>query len=180
MAPASWRNLRHLRPRLALTIPIFASVLLEMAYSSGLPFSFRYIVDYGLLGNDRRLLITLLTALAVGAVVVGATSLMRDRLYSRLTASMLADLRVTMFDHLQRLSMDYFGSRRAGDILARFSTDLAVVESAVNGAIAWAVLPALDVLAGVALLFVLDWRLALIALLVFPLTILGPRIFAHR
>jgi ATP-binding cassette subfamily B protein len=169
-----------LRPRLALSIPILASVLLEMAFYSGLPFSFRYIVDYGLLGNDRRLLTGLLTVLAVGALLVAVTSLTRDRLYSRLIADMLTDLRVAMFDHLQRLSMDFYGSQRVGDILARFSTDLAVVESALAGAISWAVLPGLDVLAGVVLLLVLDWRLALIALLVLPLTVLGPRIFAHR
>jgi ATP-binding cassette subfamily B protein len=180
METASWRSLRYLRPRVALSIPILASVLMEMTYYSGLPFSFRYIVDYGLLGNDRRFLVGLLTALAAGAILVAVTSLTRDRLYSRLIADMLTDLRAAMFDHLQRLSMDYYGSQRVGDILARFSTDLAVVESAMAGAISWAVLPGLDVLAGVVLLLVLDWRLALIALLVFPLTVLGPRIFAHR
>ena len=174
------RCLRYLKPHWPVCIPILASVLLEMAFYSGLPFSFRYLVDYGLLGNNRRLLYTLIAALAAGAVVVAMASFLRYRLYARLTASMLTDLRVAMFEHLQRLSMDFFGSQRVGDIMARFSTDLAVVESAASAAIAWAVLPSLDVLAGIVLLFVLEWRLALIALLVFPLTITGPRIFAPR
>jgi ATP-binding cassette, subfamily B, bacterial len=55
-----------------------------------------------------------------------------------------------------------------------------VVESAMSAAIAWAALPGLDVLMGVVLLFVLDWRLALLAMLVFPLAVTGPRIFAIR
>ena len=174
------RYLRPLRPYLPRCLAILASVLLEMAYYSGLPFSFRYIVDYGLLGNNHRLLFILLAALAGGAAIVAVASFLRDRLYSRLAATMLTDLRVGMFDHLQRLSMDFFGSQRVGDIMARFSTDLAVIESAASGFIAWVILPGLDVIAGIALLFVLDWRLALIALLVFPLTIIGPRIFAPR
>jgi ATP-binding cassette subfamily B protein len=174
------RCLLQLRPYLSKCVPILASVLLEMAFYSGLPFSFRYIVDFGLLAHNRELLFRLITALAAGGILVAIASFLRDRLYARLTASLLTDLRITMFDHLQRLSMDFFGTQRTGDILARFSTDLAVVESAASGAIAWAVLPGLDVLAGTVLLFVLDWKLALIALLIFPLTITGPRIFAPR
>ncbi len=178
--PLSRRFLHYLKPHLPLCVPILASVLLEMAFYSGLPFSFRYIVDYGLLGHNRRLLFQLIAALGAAAVIVALAGFLRDRLYARLTASMLTKLRLEMFDHLQLLSMDFFGGRPAGDILARFSTDLAVVEAATAAAIAWAVLPSLDVLAGVVLLFVLDWRLALLALLVFPLAITGPRVFAPR
>jgi ATP-binding cassette subfamily B protein len=167
-----------LRPHLLVCLTILISVLLEMAFYSGLPFSFRFIVDDGLLGHNTRLLFQLIGGLAAAALVVACMSFLRDRLYARLTATLLTELRVEMFDHLQILSMDYFAAQPAGDILARFSTDLTVVESASSAAIAWAVLPGLDVLAGVALLFVLDWRLALLALLVFPLAIAGPRFFA--
>jgi len=178
--PFSRRYLRHLRLPWLMCIPILASALLEMGFYSGLPFSFRYIVDEGLIGHNRQILFKLIVALAVGAVVVALTSFLRDRLYARLVANILTDLRVSMFDHLQCLSMDFFGSQSVGDILARFSTDLAAVESALSSFIAWALLPGLDVLAGCILLFVLDWRLALIALLVFPLTLTGPRFFAPR
>ena len=178
--PPSSRILRYLKPHLPVCLPILASVLLEMAFYSGLPFSFRYIVDDGLLGHNRRLLFQLIGALGAGAVIVAVTSFLRDRLYARLTAAVLTELRIEMFDHLQLLSMNFFGAQPVGDILARFSTDLAAVESATGAAIGWALLPGLDVLAGVTLLFVLDWRLALLALLVFPLAITGPRIFAPR
>lgn len=174
------RFLRYFRRHLPVCVTILASVLLEMSFYSGLPFSFRFIVDDGLLAHNQRLLFQLIGALGAGAVIVGLASFLRDRLYARLTATVLTELRVEMFDHLQLLSMNFFGAQPMGDILARFSTDLAAVESATGAAIAWAVLPALDVLAGVALLFVLDWRLAMMALLVFPLAITGPRFFAPR
>jgi ATP-binding cassette subfamily B protein len=178
--PPSRRFLQYLKPHWPVCILILASVLLEMSFYSGLPFSFRFIVDDGLLGHNRRLLFQLIGALGAGAVVVAAMSFLRDRLYSRLTATVLTQIRVDMFDHLQSLSMNFFGAQPVGDILARFSTDLASVESATGAAIAWALLPGLDVLAGVVLLFVLDWRLAMMALLVFPLAVTGPRIFAPR
>ncbi len=169
-----------LRPHLAMCVPIVVSVLLEMCFYSALPFSFRYIVDYGLLRHNHRFLVTLIGALAVSAAIVALASFLRDRLSARLNAFVLTDLRVAMFDHVQRLSMNFFSTHTVGDVMARFSTDLAVLESTASSFIAWAALPSLDVAAGTVLLFVLDWRLALIALLVFPLTITGPRLFAPR
>jgi ATP-binding cassette subfamily B protein len=176
----SRRFQRYFTRHLPVCVTILASVLLEMSFYSGLPFSFRFIVDDGLLAHNQRLLFQLIGALGAGAVIVALASFLRDRLYARLTATVLTELRAEMFDHLQLLSMNFFGAQPMGDILARFSTDLAAVESATGAAIAWALLPSLDVLAGVALLFVLDWRLAMMALLVFPLAITGPRFFAPR
>jgi len=45
-----------LKPHLLVCVPILASVLLEMSFYSGLPFSFRFIVDDGLLAHNQRLL----------------------------------------------------------------------------------------------------------------------------
>ena len=176
----SRQYLRHLRPHRKLLPAIGLSILLEMAFYAGLPFSFRYIIDYGLIGRNHRLLLELIGGLAAGAVVVAGLGFLRDRLYARLSATMLTDLRLAIFEHVQHLSMDFFTAHQAGDILARFSTDLAVVESATNNAISWGVLPVLDVLVGTALLFVLDVRLALIALLVWPVTVAGPRALTRR
>ena len=152
----------------------------EMAFSSALPFSFKFIVDDGLVGKDHALLITIVTALGLGAVVVSAVGLLRDLLFARLAAQILSDLRAAMFAQLQRLSLDFYARSRAGDVLSRFSGDVGSVENALANAIPWGVLPALDVLANSLLLFWLDWRLALVAMLVWPLCLLGPRIFAPR
>jgi len=92
----------------------------------------------------------------------------------------LNDLRAAMFDHLQTLPLGFFAANRTGDILARFSTDLYAIEKAATTIVSWAVMPALDVLFGTILLFSLNWKLALISLLVWPLTIAAPGIFARR
>jgi ATP-binding cassette subfamily B protein len=116
----------------------------------------------------------------VATVVVMAAGLFRDHLYARLGSRVLADIRSRMFRHLQFLSMSFYSRAQAGDVLARFSADLAAVEGAMAGAVSWGALPALDVLASTFLLFLLDWRLALTAMLIWPLCLGGPRIFAPR
>ena len=107
---------------------ILLGLLLEMAFSALLPFSFRTIVDDGLLGGDHTLLAWIVGVGAVSAIAVSAAGLGRDYLYARLVARVLADLRHTMFTKLQRLSLDFYGRTRVGDILYRFSGDLAAVE----------------------------------------------------
>lgn len=159
---------------------VAAGLAVDMAFSSALPFSFKFIVDDGLVGKDHQLLIKIVAALAIGAVVVSAVGLARDFLFARLAARILSDLRAAMFAQLQRLSIDFYSRSRAGDVLSRFSSDVGSVETALANAIPWGVLPALDVLANSLLLFWLDWRLALVAMLVWPLCLLGPRIFAPR
>ncbi len=169
-----------LRPYRATSLLIFLGLLLEMAFSSAVPFSFKFIIDNALLGGNQRLLLWILAGLGGGVIVVALAGLGRDRLYSRLVASVMNDIRVRIFDHLQRLSMDYYARTQVGNILSHFSGDLAVVETAAASAIPWAILPALDVISSSILLFVLDWRLALVAMLVWPMVLIGPRIFAPR
>jgi ATP-binding cassette, subfamily B, bacterial len=173
-----WRFMSCLRPYRGPSLLILIGLLLEMAFNSAVPFSLKFIVDKALLGGNQRLLLWILAGLGGGVVVVALAGLVRDRLYSRLVANVMTDVRVRIFDHLQRLSMDYYARTRIGDILSHFSGDLAVIETATTSAIPWAILPGLDVISSTTLLFVLDWRLALVAMLVWPLILIGPRIFA--
>ncbi len=155
-------------------------IVLEMAFASALPFSLKFIIDDGLIGGDHRLLIAIVIALAIGGLAISVIGLARDFVFARLAAAALGALRARLFAHLQRLSLDFYGRSRSGDVLGRFSNDLASVETALINAIPWGVLPALDVIANTGLLFLLDWRLALVAVLAWPLCLLAPRIFAKR
>ena len=123
---------------------ILLGLLLEMAFNALLPFSFRFIVDDGLLGGNHTLLAWIVGAGAAAAITVSVVGLGRDYLFARLVARVLADLRHTMFTKLQRLSLDFYGRTRVGDILGRFSGDLAAVETALTNAVPWGILPALE------------------------------------
>ena len=154
-------------------------IAFEMAYASALPFSFKFIIDDGLIGGDHALLMAIIVALGVGGILVSAAGLARDYLFAQLAARALGDLRVSMFSHLQRLAVDFYARSRVGDVLGRFSSDLGAIETALANSVSFGILPALDVVAGTALLMWLDWRLALVTLLAWPLCLLGPRLFTR-
>ncbi|MFN7934476.1 MAG: ABC transporter transmembrane domain-containing protein [Bryobacteraceae bacterium] len=180
--PADYRAALRtfLGPHRKLCLAILLGVVVEACYYAGVPFTFRHIVDDGLLGGNHQLLVTLIVALIVCALCVAGIGLLRDYAYARLSATVLSEVRLAMFDHLQRQSMGFFTVNPTGDLLARFTTDLAAVERAAANLIAWSILPALDVIAGTALLFVLSGKLAMVSLLVWPLTVFTPAILARR
>ncbi|MFX5122944.1 ABC transporter transmembrane domain-containing protein, partial [Acinetobacter baumannii] len=80
------------------------------------------------------------------------------------------------FEHVQNLPASYFAKTKRGEILSRFSIDLTAFESSVKTFAGSAALPFLELIAGILLMLFLNWQLAAVALLVFPITLIGPRI----
>jgi ATP-binding cassette subfamily B protein len=174
------RTLEELRPYRGRALLLGAMLVIEIAFQAALPLSFKILVDRAVVARDPGVLVTVLSALGLGIVLVTAGGLVRDRVYAELSSRVLGNLRQRLFDHLQRLSMDFHSRSRAGDLLSRFSSDLAGIEGVMTNAIPWGVLPAFDVMVSTVLLFWLDWRLALLAMLIWPLSLAGPRVFAPR
>ena len=69
---------------------------------------------------------------------------------------------------------------QSADIVSRFSNDLTEVEGAFVSAIPYAILPVLDILLSIVLIFMLDWRLAIPALAAFPIAMAGPKWLSSR
>jgi ATP-binding cassette subfamily B protein len=173
------RARRPLRSTWPLSVLILAGLLIEAGFTAAVPLAFMALIDRVIEPRDTRLLTPILSLLTVGMVITVLAGLLRDYAFARVSSAVLRDLRNQMFSHLLRTSPG--GDAMADDdVAARFSTDLASVEHALVAAIPWAGLPALDALLSIVLLFVIEWRLALIALLAFPLALAGPRAFAGR
>src|SRR5262249_60813219 len=71
------------------------------------------------------------------------------------------------------------GGRR-GESRSGCSVDLAAFESAVKSFANSAALPFLELIAGIILMVFLNWQLAVVSLLVFPITLIGPRILTPK
>jgi ATP-binding cassette, subfamily B, bacterial len=169
-----------LRARRGMGLLICGGLLIEMAFSAAVPMSFKYLVDYAIVPRNEKILIIILTALAASLVVASAAGLGLDYLYARFTTGVLNDLRWRMFQHLQRLSMNFFARAHAADILSRFSNDLSSLDRALGSGLDGCALPALDIVLSAFLLFLLDWRLGLLAMLAIPACFIGPRVITPR
>jgi ATP-binding cassette subfamily B protein len=165
-----------LRARRGMGLLILGGLLIEMAFSAAVPMGFKYLVDYAIVPRNEGILIAILLGLAGSLVLASAAGLGLDYLYAKFSTNVLNDLRWQMFAHLQRLSMNFFARSQAADIISRFSNDLSSFDRALGSALDGCALPALDIVLSAVLLFMLDWRLGLIAMLAIPACFTGPRL----
>ena len=87
------------------------------------------------------------------------------------------DLRRDLFDHLTSLSLRYFSQQKAGWIIARLTSDVDALSDVLNQGLTTLVVNSLTLVAAIGGLFLLDWRLGLVALLVLPPGIVVTRWF---
>lgn len=162
-----------------LTI-ILAAMAVNLAFETFLPLSFKYLIDQAIVPRDVRRLVLILGLLAAGALLTSVSLLGQDLAYARAETGVLTDLRIKLFRHLQRLSMSFFGRWQAGDIMSRFGTDLASVENAITSAMAAALSALIGLTISVALLFAIEWRLAICAIAGVLLSFYGARLLESR
>jgi len=89
----------------------------------------------------------------------------------------LYDLRVRIYDHLQRLSLSFFERTSTGELMSRVSNDVNALEQFVTHGTVLTGMAALRLVGAACVLLYLDWRLALVALLPAPIIAFGLRRF---
>ncbi|EPG65257.1 ABC transporter transmembrane region [Leptospira wolffii serovar Khorat str. Khorat-H2] len=171
------RYFKKYKLRLAIVLGL---LLTEIIVYSTIPFSFKYLIDEALIGKNEAVLYITGALLVGGTILITAAGTVRDYLYNWVSARAVRDMREELFVHLQRVNLDFYANTRMGDILSRFSTDLAALENVVLASIPWGISPLLEAIFGTALLFALDWKLGAIATLIWPITFLGPVFFSKR
>jgi ATP-binding cassette subfamily B protein len=170
----------YYRRRGRVLVLLGLGVLAETSYNVAFPLSLKYLIDDALLKQDHEALVWILIVLGVLAAVISTVAVCVEYLNARLAAGVLRDIRHSLFDHLQTLSLYFYSRTKAGEVISRFSTDLGEVEGAVRYWLGMGLMPALELVSAVGLLFYLNWPLALAAMLIWPLTMIGPRIFSPR
>ncbi len=155
-------------------------LLLENSFAVVVPLSFEILIDQALAQDAGAVLPLVFGGLLLGLVAASVAGVGRDYVFARLGAHVLNDIRIDLYNHLQRLSMEYFAGAPLGDIVARFSSDMLAIESAILHSLPYFAFYLLGSLLSAAFLFTLEWRLTVIALIGLPLTLLGPRLLGPR
>jgi subfamily B ATP-binding cassette protein MsbA len=127
---------------------------------------------------------TILTALPILiltiAVVRGAAYFAQFYCMGMLGQRVVADMRLSLHQKLLALPPAFFARSSSGDLLARFASDVAALEFAVTYGLAAYLRDGMQVLVLLGLSFALDWRLALLAFVAVPLTVVPIVRFAKR
>src|SRR5580658_9421102 len=155
-------------------------VLVETLFNVIMPLSLKFLIDDALGEEDFEALIKILSVLAVAGVVTSIVAVWYERWDAKLAASLISDVRTRLFEHVQNLPAAFFARTKRGEILSRFSVDMSAFEGTVKSFANSAALPLFELVAGIILMLFLNWQLAAVALLVFPITLIGPRIITPK
>jgi ATP-binding cassette, subfamily B, bacterial len=155
-------------------------VIVETLFNVIMPLSLKFLIDDALGEEDFQALYTILGVLAAAGIFTSIVAVWYERWDARLASCVIADVRSRLFEHVQNLPASYFARTRRGEILSRFSIDLAAFEGSIKTFANSAALPLLELIAGIILMLFLNWQLAAVALLVFPITLIGPRILTPK
>jgi len=153
---------------------IFLGIIIELVYTIVLPLCLQIIIDKGIKNNDLNLIIHVISGLGIFFIVYTFTYIFESYVTSILTAKSLDNLRWRMINQVYSLPVSYFQQNQSTSILARFSNDISAIENVIVRAIFDFYYLMAAILCCMTLLFFVEWRLALVVLILSPLLIIIP------
>jgi ATP-binding cassette subfamily B protein len=154
--------------------------LISTATTLIIPYLSKDLIDTALVGRDfgalRRIVLWFI-GLGLLGFVLNVTSGLR---YTRVSAEILFDMRLSLYAHLQRLSPRFYARTRLGDIVSRLNNDISEIQRvAAEAALAW-VGNVLFLAGSLVMMIWLDWRLAVIALAPLPISLAALAYYRRR
>jgi ABC-type multidrug transport system fused ATPase/permease subunit len=179
-----------IRPYRSTLVFILLAMLVETAMSLAAPWPLKIILDNvvgdhkmspwlhhligALVGRDSRMHVAGAAALVfVLIAALGAIASYIENYYTESVGQWVAhDLRMKMYEHLQRLSLGYYNTHATGTILSTITADIQTIEGFASSSTLNIVVDMLTIVCMLGLMFWLNWDFTLIAVAVTPFLLL--------
>ncbi len=179
-----------IRPYRRTLVAILLAMLVETAMNLAGPWPLKIILDNvvgdhkmspwlhrligPLLENGSRLHVAALAALAFVVIsMIGAIASYIDNYYTESVGQWVAhDLRMRMYQHLQRLSLGYYSNHETGSILSTLTTDIQTIQGFASSSTLSILVDLLTIVCMLGLMFWMNWDFTLIAVAVTPFLLL--------
>jgi ATP-binding cassette subfamily B protein len=184
MLPTGWGQYRRLKPflmpyRSRLGVILGISVL---ATTLGLtqPYISKLLIDNALLPRNMRALIWV-AGLMFGTTVLGfLLNILSSYQYVRVSASMLFDMRLALYRHLQTLSPRFYAKWRLGDLVSRLNNDIGEVQRVSADTLLSVLSNVVFFVGSVAMMLWLNWRLFLFSVIFVPVSLITFRYYQRK
>jgi subfamily B ATP-binding cassette protein MsbA len=174
------RLLRYLRPyrvRVSLAIVLMFVVTLS---AIPMPLFQKEVLDVAIPKRDVHLLWLVFFGVIGLTGLRGVVSYTLNYIIGWLGQRVVFDLRFQSYRHLQRLSLAYYDGRQPGKIMARLTGDIDVIQYALTQGFVYLITDLATLFIIIGWLFYLEWRLALLAVVILPLYVLNYKLLLSR
>ena len=161
----------HVRPyfgRLGLAMVCMA---IGAGATAGLAQLMEPVLDRVFIDKDQSILVLITLAVLVISLLKGLASYFEGVLMGYVGQRIIADLQTKLFAHLIRFDLAFFHDAGSGRLISRFTNDINAMRNAVSQVLTGLIKDALTLVFLLAVMFEKDWKLALIAFVVFPAAI---------
>ena len=170
-------RLRHLisllRPYRGRVILMFISLVIATGAALAPPYLAGRAIDEGINQQDMNALTVIVIAFVAAALLNWVATYFQTYLINWVGQRALQDLRVELFEHLQKLSIGFYSRNRAGVLISRLTNDIQALDQLVTEGISTLFSASLTLVGTAVILVVLDPGLALITFLTFPVLLVA-------
>ena len=174
-------RLRHLaallRPYRGRVVLMLVSLWVATGAALVPPYLAGRAIDDGIRDGDTGALAIILGAFVAAALVNWGATYVQTYLINWVGQRALQDLRLELFEHLQRLSIGFYSRRKTGVLISRITNDVQALDQLVTEGMSTLVSATLTLVGTAVILVVLHPGLALITFLTFPVLLVGSVVF---
>ncbi|WP_395572272.1 ABC transporter ATP-binding protein [Streptomyces sp. BK79] len=132
------------------------------------PFLLKEILDVAIPEGRTGLLSLLALGMILGAVLTSVFGVLQTLISTTVGQRVMHDLRTAVYGRLQRMSLAFFTRTRTGEVQSRIANDIGGMQATVTSTATSLVSNLTGVVATIAAMVVLDWRLTVVSLLLLP------------
>jgi len=174
------RVLRLAAPYRTTLILFLATVVGAAVITAIPPLLLRSLLDTAVPQEDRGLVAVLAAGAVVLAIASAFASLLQRYYSSKIGEGLIYEMRVRLFDHVQRLPVSFFSRTQTGALLSRLNNDVVGAQQAVTNTLGTVASNVITVGVTLSFMLALEWRLTVLTLLVLPAFIVPARHIGRR
>lgn len=184
--PADWRRLRELfKPYWKEEILVLICILGGSLIGLLPPLLTMTIIDKGVPSGNMHLVMLCVAGIVASSIVGGLILVYQGYLSSVMGEGIVRDIRCNLVSHLHHMSIDFFTSTKTGEIMNRVSNDVESIDGVLTGTLVPVLSNVFTLITTSVTIFLLDWRLALLSMIVVPIMIfpiwpVGRRMYQAR
>jgi subfamily B ATP-binding cassette protein MsbA len=174
------RLLTYIRPYWKMFVLAVIGMVGTAATEPAFPAIMKYLLDHGFQAPDTRLIWAIPLGIVLLFSIRGVLSFCTSYLMTWISTRLVADLRRQMFAKILTLPTQVFHDQSSGKLISRLLYDADNVNQAATNVLVSAVRDSLTVLALLAYLLYMDWKLTLVTLAIGPLIAFIIKSFSRR
>ncbi|MEC0370120.1 ABC transporter ATP-binding protein [Paenibacillus chibensis] len=169
------RIFKYFKPYWKQTTLVLMILLVSSILGLLPPILIQRIVDHALPDKNMKLLAELVLISLGTTVVSGLLGVLQSYLNSFISQSIVYDMKNQMYSHLQRMPLQFFSAVKQGEVITRMTSDISGIQGVFNSTVINFASNLFVLSTTVATLVIMNWKLAIIGILIVPLFIIPTR-----